>query len=104
MGRKHGTVMVTIHPHTSHKLQPLDRTVFGSFKKYYNSALDNWMKENPETAFSIYGIAQIVKQAFELAFSPKNIKSGFQNTRICPLNPDVFTEDVFDPSAVTDRP
>ena len=104
MGRKHGIVIVTIHPHTSYKLQPLDRTVFGPFKRYYNSAFDNWMKENPGTTFSIYGIAQLVKQAFELAFTQKNIKSGFQRTGICPLNPDVFTEDDYAPSAVTDRP
>ena len=68
--------MVTIHPHIFHKLQPLDRTAFGSFKRYYNLALDNWMKENSGTIFSIYGIAQLVKQAFELAFTPKNIKFG----------------------------
>ena len=102
MGRKHGIVMVTTYPYTSHKLQPLDLTVYGSFKRYYNSALDNWMRKNPATRFSIYGIAQLAKQAFELAFTSRNILSGFQKTGICPLNPDVFTDDNFAPSAITD--
>ena len=53
MGRKRGILVVTIYPHTSHKLQPLNCTVYGLFKRYYNLALDNWMKENPATAFSI---------------------------------------------------
>ena len=57
MKGKHGIVIVTIYSLTSHKLQPLDRTGYGPFKGYYNSALDNWVKENPVTAFSIYGIA-----------------------------------------------
>ena len=78
MGTKHGIVMVTIHPHTSHKLQPLDRTVYGPFKRYYNAALDNWIRENSATTLSIYGVAQLAKQAFELAFTPRNILSGFR--------------------------
>ena len=42
-------------------------------------------------------------KAFELAFAPRNILSGFQGTGICPLNPNVFTDDNFAPSAITDR-
>ena len=101
IGRKHGIVMVTIYPHTSQKLQHLDRTVYGPFKRYYNSALDNWMRENLATTFSIYGIAQLAKQVFELAFTPKNILSGFRSTGICPLNPDISTDDDFAPSAIS---
>ena len=103
MGRKHGIVMVTIHPHTSHKLQSLDRTVYGPFKRYYKAALDNWMRENPATTLSIYGVAQLAKQAFELAFTPRNILSGFRCSGICPLKPNVFTNDDFAPSAITAR-
>ena len=102
MGRKHEKVMVTIHPHTSHKLQSLDRTVYGPFKRYYNAALDNWIRENPATVLSICGVAQLAKQAFELAFTPRRILSGFRRTGICPLNPNVFTDDDFASSAITD--
>ena len=52
MRRKHGIMMVTFYPHPLHKLQLLDRTVYRPFKIYYNSALDNWMMENPATTFS----------------------------------------------------
>ena len=45
--RTYGIAMLTIHPHTSHKLQPLDKGVFGPFKQYYNKFLDSWMKSNP---------------------------------------------------------
>jgi hypothetical protein len=45
--RDNGIVMLTIPPHTSHKLQPLDVTVFGPFKKYYNIACKNWLSTNP---------------------------------------------------------
>lgn len=38
--RDNGLVLVTLPPHTSHKLQPLDITIFGPFKTYYNGAVD----------------------------------------------------------------
>ena len=102
IGRKHEIVMVTIHPHTSHKLQSLDRTVYGPFKRYYNAALDNWIRENPATVLSIYGVAQLAKQAFELAFTPRRFLSGFRRTGICSLNQNVFTDDDFASFAITD--
>ncbi|XP_065667788.1 uncharacterized protein LOC136088062 [Hydra vulgaris] len=36
-----------VPPHRSHKLQPLDRSVFGPLKKFYNSAWDSWLKAHP---------------------------------------------------------
>lgn len=35
--RVNGIVMLSFPPHTSHKLQPLDLTVFGSLKKSYSN-------------------------------------------------------------------
>ena len=42
-----GIVLLTLYPHSSHKLQPLDRTVFGPFKRLYNAGCDAWMLRNP---------------------------------------------------------
>ena len=61
------------------------------------------MRENPATTIFIYEIAQLAKQAFELAFIPRNILSGFRSTEICPLSPNIFSNDDFTSSAITDR-
>lgn len=45
--RENGVVLLSFPPHCSHKLQPLDRTVYGPLKSYVNSAIDRWMKTNP---------------------------------------------------------
>jgi hypothetical protein len=42
-----GIKILTFPPHTSSNLQPLDLTVFGPFKTYYNQALDAWHINNP---------------------------------------------------------
>lgn len=38
--KDNGIVLLTLPPHCSHKLQPLNRTVYGSFKKMINTASD----------------------------------------------------------------
>jgi hypothetical protein len=52
----------------------------------------------------MYDIPSIVNQSPPIALTPKNIKSGFLVTEIWPFNTDVFTDEDFLPSALTDRP
>ncbi|GFS72227.1 hypothetical protein TNCV_2442631 [Trichonephila clavipes] len=78
LAKNHGIVMLTFPPHTSHKLQPLDRSVFGPFKKYYNSACSNWMLTNPAKPITKYNVAENVGTSYPLAFTPVNILAGFR--------------------------
>jgi hypothetical protein len=55
--RDNGVVMVCLPPHTTHRLQPLDRTVYGPLKTYYNSECDQWMIANAGRRISFYEIA-----------------------------------------------
>ena len=102
--KDNGIVLLSFPPHCSHKLQPLDRSVFGPFKKYVNSACDGWMKTHPGATMTIYDIPAIVKTAFPLATTPLNIMKGFEVSGICPFNRNVLSDLDFSPSYVTDRP
>lgn len=102
--KENGIVVLSFPPHCSHKLQPLDRSVFGPFKKAVNSSCDAWMRNNPGKTMVIYDIPSIVKLALPLALTQPNIVAGFVCTGICPFNRDIFTELDFAPSYVTDRP
>lgn len=80
MAKKTGIIVVTFHPHTSHKIQPLDRTVFGPFKNVYDKAtMADWMVTpgNQGKPVTIYEIAELVGKAYPLAFTPSNITKGF---------------------------
>ncbi|XP_065124996.1 uncharacterized protein [Paramisgurnus dabryanus] len=99
-----GIVLLTFPPHCSHKLQPLDRSVFGPFKRMVNSASDDWMRGNPGKTMSIYDIPAIVRIALPTAATQKNIQAGFQCTGIWPYNCNIFQDCDFMPSQVTDRP
>ena len=102
--KANGVVLFSFPPHCSHKLQPLDRSVFRSLKHFVSEASDMWMKNNPGQNMSIYNIPSIVKSACPLALTPSNIISGFRVSGVFPFNPNVFKDSEFLPSAVTDRP
>ena len=99
-----GVVILTIPPHTSNKLQPLDVSVFGPFKAYFRKQVQNWMVSNPGKILSIYDLPKLACDAWDAATTPSNIKSGFLKCGIYPLNRDVFREVDFLGSSVTDRP
>ena len=101
--KANGIVMVTFPPHYSHKLQPLDRTVYGPLKRYYNASCNSWQMRNPGRPMTIYDIAENLGEAFPRAFTPENITAGFKATGIWPFDWDVFGDDEFLSSYVTDR-
>lgn len=51
-------VLLTLSPDKSHRMQPLDRTVFGPFMGQYNKAADQWMLNKSGKSISIYDIAK----------------------------------------------
>ena len=101
--KANGIVLLTIPPHTSHRLQPLDRSVYGPFKGAYNRAMDGWLRSNPGKTVTIYDIPLLVNEAQMSAVIPRNILSGFQSTGICPFNRELFSDIDFAPALTTDR-
>ena len=96
--------ILTLPPHTSNKTQPLDRTVFGPMKRFFNQGCDSWMRQHPGKPLSIYNLASLGGHAFMKAASFSNITSGFQVSGIWPMDRYVFDSDEYLPSSVTDRP
>ncbi|XP_023240420.1 uncharacterized protein LOC111638880 [Centruroides sculpturatus] len=102
--KSNSIVMLSFPPHCTHRLQPLDVGVNAPFKNYCAKAQDNWLRSNPGKTMSIYEIPEIVKYALPIAATPINIMSSFKKAGIWPYDPNIFTEDDFAPSFVTDRP
>ncbi|XP_065675833.1 uncharacterized protein LOC136092041 [Hydra vulgaris] len=99
-----GIVLLSFPPHCSHKLQPLDRSVFGPFKKCVANAQYSWMKQWPGKTMSIYDLPGIAKIALQHSLTQQNITSGFRVAGIFPYDKDIFSDADFAPSFVTDRP
>jgi hypothetical protein len=75
-------------PHSTHRLQPLDVSLFSPLATYYSQELDNWIqatqglcKMNKRQFYKLF------KPAYKKAFSEKNIWSGWEQTGLHPFNP-----------------
>ncbi len=102
--KENGVVLLSFPPHCSHKLQPLDRTVFGPLKRLLSAAQDAWMRNNPGKTMTIYDLPGIVRDTWPRAAVPINVAKGFEVAGIYPFNANIFTDADFAPSSVTDRP
>ena len=98
LAKKSGLILVTFPPHCSHMLQPLDISIYGSLKWYYNSACNDWLLNHPGRTLSIYDVAGVSTQAYHKAFTPENVVAGFKKSGIFPLNRDIFLDDDFLPA------
>ena len=46
LARNNHVVMVSLPPHSTHKLQPLDKTFMGPIKVYYSEEIRKWIRQN----------------------------------------------------------
>lgn len=96
--------VLTLPPHTSHRLQPLDRGVFGPLKTYFDHSCKAWMLNHSGIPITIDRIAELVAEPLLKGASSMNIIAGFRSTSIWPFNREIFSEDDFTPAFVTDSP
>lgn len=102
--KDNGVVILTIPPHTSNKLQPLDVSIYGPFKNYFGRQVQSWMIANPGKTLTIYDLPKLACDSWTSACTPANVKNGFLKTGILPFNPDTFQDADFLGSSVSDRP
>lgn len=103
LAKTNGVHMLTFPPHCSHKMQPLDLSVYGPLKRYFASACNSWQLSHPGRTITIYEIASLLGQAYPRAFTIDNITSGYVKPGIFPFDRDAFGDDEFLSSFVTDR-
>ena len=98
-------VVLILPPHSTHRLQPLDVSLFAPLASYYTSGLNQLM-------FNSLGMVSISKRdfwgifwpAWKSAFTESNILSGFRKTGIWPLNPDITLSMITKPPPPTITP
>jgi len=99
-----GVVILRLPPHTTHNLQPLDRTFFGPLKMNYNLECDKFMFSNVGRRITAFDLADLFEAACVKTATMEKAVSGFKSTEILPVNPDVFTDSDLLPSMVTEGP
>ena len=90
--KENGIVVLSFPPHCTNRLQPLDRSIYGPFKKYFNTVIDEWHPNHPDEEMTIYDFPALVAIAYTNAVTPLNIQAGFKSTAIYPFNSKIFSD------------
>lgn len=80
---------------------PLDISLFGPLRNYYNQETSNGC---PGRTATQYQVAPLFTEAYGKEASMKNAISGNKNTGIHPLDEDIFPDHLFPPSLSIDVP
>ena len=89
-------ILVAIYPpHLTHRLQPLDVSLFSPLATYYSQELKNWISRcQTLCGFTKREFFSLFWCSFQRAFTPKNIASGRRKTGLYPFNPDIVLDQV----------
>lgn len=90
-----GIILVCLPSHTTHYLQPLDRSVFKSLKHHFYSAVEKWQRNHPDRKVGRLQFGDLLQDCWGKAATPANAVSGFKATGIYPFNPDAIPDYAF---------
>jgi hypothetical protein len=82
--------MLSTPPHTTHKLQLLDRVFFKHFKQAYGSASASRMRQNPGARLKEYNVAGLVNTVFTKVARLKIAQNSFRCSGIQPFDREIF--------------
>lgn len=83
----HGILILNL---PSYRLQPLARTVLGSFRVFYTLEQENWCKLHH--TFTHRHVASVFKRAYFRAATMESAVEGFRMAGICPYDREVCNE------------
>lgn len=96
---------MTLPPHTSHRMQPLDLTFHGPLKTAYNRECETYMINHPGAKITAFDNVGLYTKAFNRCSSIDKAINGFKSAVIFPVDQDKFKstfDDIITPETPCD--
>ncbi|KAH9636409.1 hypothetical protein HF086_006169, partial [Spodoptera exigua] len=97
---KNNVVILSLAPHTTHKMQPMDVAVYGPLKTYFEREVNLFQKSHPGRIINQYDVARLLSPAFLKSAVAQNAVHGFERPGIWPVNKYAFGDEDYEPAAV----
>lgn len=95
MARENHVTVVSLPPHCTHRLQPLDVSFMGPLKSYYSKAIEKFHRYTKGQPVKQANISTLFAEAYGKAAQPATAENGFRRTGLYPLDRGVFTDEDF---------
>ena len=92
--------LLELPAHTSHWLQPCDRTLFGPLKRSYNRVCQELMSTYPGVVISRANFCGLFTKAWKESMTESNVKSGFRACGIFPFDPSAVPQEAYLPNSL----
>ncbi|KAI4463558.1 dde superfamily endonuclease [Holotrichia oblita] len=102
--REHFIALLSLPPHATYKIQPLDRGFFDPLKTAFSQECTKWMLYNPGIPVTLKQFGALFHLAYSKVSTIQICEKSFVATALFPYNPDIFAKVDFAPSEVTNIP
>ena len=90
--REYGIHMITLPPHTSHRTQPLDLTVFGPLKNALHKECQTYMNMNNYEKLTPLELIPLFTKAYLKIANAEKAVNGFKTAGIWPFDSNIFEQ------------
>ncbi|CAH1983820.1 unnamed protein product [Acanthoscelides obtectus] len=99
MARENHVCIISLPPHSTHKLQPLDKTFMGTLKSYYSEEIRQWIRHN-HRPLTQYDMGELLGRAYLKSQTGEIAVKGFRVTGIEKGTEHCTAENDFDQSTL----
>nr|CAI5826507.1 unnamed protein product [Callosobruchus analis] len=90
VARENGVHIVSLPPHCTHKMQPLDKELMSPLKTYYAQAIETWLRQHSGRVITHYQVGKLFGEAYNQAATVATAANGFRVTGLFPCDRNVF--------------
>lgn len=95
MARESGIIVLSLPPHSTYRIQPLDVAFMGPFKTFYANEVETWLMNHPGRVVTSYQVSELMGKAYIRAATKEVAIDGFKKSGIYPFNRDLFRDHDF---------
>jgi len=90
LARENHVDIICLPPHSTHKMQPMDKAFMGPLKTFYCQEIEKWLCSHPGRVITVYQIGELFGNAYKQAATGEIAANGFWATGLFSCDKNIF--------------